>query len=153
MTEPINSTSHATALALDVGAARIGVARANLSVRFAGPLITLDQPESFLDDIVHLCKSEDAAWLVIGLPRGINGQETAQTARVQAFGAEVAARLKQSDLQLPVYWIDEALTSVKAEQELAARGKPYVKGDIDALAATFILDDYLKESSMGQMHG
>jgi RNase H-fold protein (predicted Holliday junction resolvase) len=46
---------------------------------------------------------------------------------------------------LPVYMQDEALTSKHAEEELQARGKLYSKEDIDALAATYILDDWLTE--------
>jgi RNase H-fold protein (predicted Holliday junction resolvase) len=38
---------------------------------------------------------------------------------------------------------DEAVTSKRAEAELEARGKPYQRGDIDALAATYILEDFL----------
>jgi RNase H-fold protein (predicted Holliday junction resolvase) len=48
-------------------------------------------------------------------------------------------------LPLPISWQDEAVTSVRAEEELRARGKPYVREDIDALAATYILEDYLHE--------
>ena len=39
---------------------------------------------------------------------------------------------------------DESLTSVMAEDRLKASGKPYEKGDIDAMAATIILQDYLE---------
>jgi len=35
---------------------------------------------------------------------------------------------------------------VQAEAELKKRGKPYVKADIDALAATYILEDYIREN-------
>lgn len=138
-----NSTIHAAALALDVGEKRIGVAVANLEVRFARPLTTLDQPERFVTDIVALVRSEDAAYVVLGLPRGLDGQETAQTAYVRDFYNQLLTALGSAGLQIPLYWIDEALTSAKAERELAARGKPYAKGAIDALAATYILEDYL----------
>jgi putative Holliday junction resolvase len=134
-----------TGLGLDIGAQRIGVAAANLSVRFAGPLVTLDDPASFLNDIIELCRQREAAWIVAGRPRGMDGQETEQTRRVLAFGAELEARLASAGLHIPLYWIDEALTSHKAEAELQNRRKPYQKGDVDALAATFILEDFLKE--------
>jgi len=142
------NTSNQIGLALDVGERRIGVASAHLSVSFAGPLMTLDRPESFLADILALCKKDDVAWLVIGLPRGMQGQDTAQTTRAQSFGAELTAYLSAHGLQIPVYWIDEALTSAKAEAELQSRmkrGQTYAKGDVDALAATYILEDFLKE--------
>jgi putative Holliday junction resolvase len=130
-------------LALDIGERRIGVASANLDVRFAYPLTTLEQPETFIDDIIALCRRHDAAWLVLGLPRGLDSQPTAQTARVQAFGQLLATRLAAANLQVSLHFTDEALTSVKAEAELRSRRKPYHKIDIDALAATYILEDFL----------
>lgn len=140
-----------TGLALDVGTRRIGVASANLGVRFAGPLTTLDQPERFLDDVLEICRIHDVAWVVIGLPRGLDSQATAQTEAVQAFGVLLEPLLAAQ--KIPVYWIDEALTSAKAETELQGRGKPYAKGDIDALAATFILEDFLIEHQEAPRNG
>lgn len=128
-------------LALDVGERRIGVARASLDAPFPGPLTTLDNPETFAEDIVTLAARERAAALVVGLPRSLAGNDTAQTARVREF-----VRGLERQLGIPVYWTDEALTSAKAEAELRSRGKPYRKGDIDALAATYILEDYIKEN-------
>ena len=49
-------------------------------------------------------------------------------------------------IDLPVIAQDEAATSVKATEELESRGKPYDKGAIDALAATYILEDYLHDT-------
>jgi putative Holliday junction resolvase len=129
-----------TILALNVGTKRIGVARAHLDTSFPAPLTTLAQPERFIDDIVMLSQSEKAAAVVVGLPRGMNGQETQQTHIVRDFVATLEPRL-----QIPVYWTDEAVTSEQAESELRRRGKPYTKADIDALAAVYILEDYLKE--------
>jgi RNase H-fold protein (predicted Holliday junction resolvase) len=42
-----------------------------------------------------------------------------------------------------VIFQDEAVTSKQAVSELISRGKAYVKEDIDALAAAYILEDYL----------
>jgi putative Holliday junction resolvase len=127
-----------TILALDVGERRIGVARTHIEHGFPGPLTTLENPDTFIDDIVVLCRTEKAAAVVVGLPRGLEGQETAQTAAIRSFGEHLEAVLA-----VPVYWNDEAVTSAKAEAELQARGKRYSKGDIDALAATYILEDFM----------
>ncbi len=127
-------------IGLDVGEKRIGVALANLEARLPRPLQTLENSDHAVSDITHLCDEYDAALLVIGLPRGLDGQETAQTRSAQMFGAHL-----ESSLAIPIYWIDEAVTSVQAEAELQARRKPYVKGDIDALAATYILEDFINE--------
>jgi putative Holliday junction resolvase len=129
-----------TLLSLDVGERRIGVARAHLSVLLPQPLTTLEVPERFIEDILALCQSERAAAVVVGRPRGLNGQETEQTRHVAQFGSRL-----ESQLQIPVYWTDEAVTSAQAEAELRGRGKPYQKGDIDALAATYILEDFIRE--------
>jgi putative Holliday junction resolvase len=129
-----------TILALDVGERRIGVARCRLDARFPQPLTTLEQPATFMADIAQLIETEKAACLVVGRPRGLQGQETAQTAAVEAF----VGRL-QPQVDVPIYRVDEAVTSVSAEAELKQRGKPYARGDIDALAATYILEDFIAE--------
>lgn len=129
-----------TILALDVGEKRIGVAEANVVARIAHPLTTLSRSEESVQEILDLIREHEAAALVIGLPRGMNGQETAQTAAVQAFGEEIGV-----ECPVPIYWQDEAVTSHKAEAELEARRKPYAKEEVDALAATYILEDFLQE--------
>ena len=125
-------------LALDVGDKRIGIARARTDVRLASPLVTLANDEHIWQKLNDLVKEYEVNTLVIGLPRGLEGQSTAQTKSVQTFAEE----LKQ---QIPVKQVfqDEALTSVKAEAELAKRGKLYDKAEVDALAATYILEDFL----------
>lgn len=129
-----------TILALDVGDRRIGAALANSIARLAQPLTTLEQSEHIMEDLQRLVRQERVDIIVVGLPRGLEGQTTAQTRVVQAFAKQL-----QSALGLPIVWQDEALTSVQAEAELADRHKAAAKADIDALAATYILEDYLKD--------
>lgn len=127
-----------TILGLDVGSKRIGVAIASTSVHFANPLATLDHNEDIWHQLKEIVVAQAVSQIVVGLPRGLEGQETAQTRSTRDF-----ARTLKKELELPVELQDEALTSVKAEEELESRGKPYIKGDVDALAATYILEDYL----------
>lgn len=134
------SNPFVTLIALDVGAARIGVASANNIARIASPLVTVRHDANVMNELRSILDAESASALVIGLPRGLNGQETAQTQVVRDFVAGL-----QKHIDLPLFFQDEALTSRKAEDELQSRGKPYEKGDIDALAATYILEDYLQE--------
>ncbi|HEY8998832.1 MAG TPA: Holliday junction resolvase RuvX [Candidatus Saccharimonadales bacterium] len=129
-------------VALDVGERRIGVAVARADVRIATPLTTLANGDDIFEQIVSLIEEQHAVSVVVGLPLGMDGQETAQTHAVQTFVGQLRGHIK-----LPLYWQDEALTSHKAEEELASRGKPFAKGDVDALAATFILEDFLREQS------
>ncbi len=136
-------TTAKTLLALDVGTKRVGVAVATAAASLPRPLTTLQRGDDFWSKLQAVIATEHVDGLVIGLPRGLDGQETAQTAATEAFIAELRA---QTDL--PVHRQDEALTSQKAQAELQARGRGVTtKGEIDALAATYILEDYLAEAT------
>jgi putative Holliday junction resolvase len=127
-------------LALDVGEQRVGVALARAGLRIAVALPTLArQTPDFWDDVTTVINENDVQTVVIGLPRGLNGQATAQTAYAHAFGDELAKRS-----QVTIVWQDEALTSVEAERQLRESGQPFDKADIDARAACLILGDYLE---------
>lgn len=127
--------------ALDVGERRIGVALAHTEARLPSPHATLLNDDGLWDNLKRLIEDEQVGRLVVGLPRGLDGHETAQTATVRGF----VANLKQH-FDLPVFWQDEAGTSLLAEAELIRRGKGYNKGQVDALAATIILQDYLSST-------
>lgn len=128
-------------LALDVGERRIGVARATEAARLPSPLTTLENNLTIWTELKQICNEQRIVRIVIGLPRSLSGQATAQTKYVENFATEARAHLG-----LPIQFQDEAVTSKQAERELIARGKPFNKGDIDALAATYILEDYLREN-------
>jgi putative Holliday junction resolvase len=132
---PTSTPNHI--LGLDVGSQRIGVAIAHADARLPRPLLTLDATTDVIAQLEALIHTEAVSTLVVGLPRGLDGHETAQTQAVRTFVDTLAP------LGLAVYLQDEALTSRKAEAELEARGKAYNKADVDALAATYILEDFL----------
>lgn len=131
-------------LSLDIGEQRTGVALANSIALIASPLITLNSPDTLIADVKELIKRHDVKFLVVGLPRNMQGVDTDQTAYVKAIAVTI-----EEQTGLNVQFIDEALTSVKAEKELKARKKPYQKEDIDMLAATYILEDYLLQHKGG----
>ena len=128
----------ASIIALDVGDVRVGVARAHAVARIAEPLVTLSRHDDFWRSLSELVKAQEAELMVVGLPRSLEGMDTAQTVQIRAFANELAQHIS-----LPQVFQDEALTSHKAEVALRAAKKPYQKSDIDALAATYILEDYL----------
>jgi len=134
-------SARAILLGLDVGERRIGVAIADTVGRLAAPLATLDVDGTEIVRLQRLLLEHNANGFVVGLPRNMSGQETAQTKAIQWF---VLRRLK--GFELPLHYQDESLTSVTAEEQLKQRKKPYTKADIDALAATTILQDYMEAS-------
>lgn len=128
-----------TYLALDVGEKRIGVAMAHGDVRIAVPMETVEVDGAEIENIQRIIQNEGVSTIVVGYPRNQAGEATAQTAYAEKF----AAKLK--DMAPEIVYQDESLTSVLAEQHLAASGKTYTKGDIDAKAAALILQDYLEQ--------
>ncbi len=125
-------------LALDYGNKRVGVAISHQVARLPRPLTTLPNNDTLNHDIKQLVASEDVGLVVVGLPRGMDGGYTAQTRATELFAHQLA-----SELTVPVELADETLTSVDAERSLA--GRKHAKGEIDALAATNILERYLAD--------
>ncbi|MCX6728426.1 MAG: Holliday junction resolvase RuvX [Candidatus Saccharibacteria bacterium] len=127
-----------TAICLDIGEKRIGVAVGDSDVRIAVPFDTIDVDGTEIETIAEVLLKEKADVLVIGYPRNQSGESTAQSKFVEQFAAKLA------DVAPNIVFQDESLTSVIAEQQLAAYGRPYKKADIDAQAAAIILQDYLE---------
>jgi putative Holliday junction resolvase len=125
-------------LGLDVGEVRVGVALANSVARLASPYLTLANTGSVIQQIHDIIDKESVDVVVVGLPRNLSGEDTDQTRYCRSFADQLTPFVK-------VVFQDEALTSRKAEAELQARGKAYEKGDIDSLAATYILEDFLND--------
>jgi putative holliday junction resolvase len=125
-------------IALDVGEKRVGVAIAHKIARLPRPLTTLIRGKTFWDELKKLLVQESVSMIVVGMPRSLNGNETAQSAATREF-----IKALEEQVDMPIETVDEALTSRQAASELMARGKTFTKGDIDALAAVFILNDYL----------
>ena len=131
---------HNSILALDVGAKRVGVAVASIIAQLPRPLITLDNDDSFMTSLQNIIEVEDVGAMIVGYPRDMKGDSTQQAREVEEF----TAKLRQ-EFAMPIIYQDEALTSKHAEAELDAKGKNYVRGDIDSLAATYILQDFLND--------
>lgn len=124
-------------LALDVGTKRIGVAAADTTVPIALPIATIDVDGSEVEKLTTLARERGVSTIVVGYPRNQSGEATDQTGLVEAFAEQLKPVMN-------IVFQDESLTSVMAEDRLKASGKPYEKGDIDAMAATIILQDYLE---------
>jgi len=130
--------SSRTLISLDVGEKRIGVAVADDSVRIAVPFTTIEVDGTELISIADLVIQQGADTIVVGYPRNQQGEPTAQTDYVEKFAKQL------EDMDATLVFQDESLTSVIAEHRLIAQKKPYSKGDIDANAASIILQDYLE---------
>ncbi len=129
-------------IGLDVGEKRIGVSRADSDTRIAVPVgfIEVDGSGSEWQEIARIARLNNTNLFILGMPRSNEGNETAQSLYVRNFAKTLTEKLPGARVKFQ----DESLTSVIAEERLKSREKNYVKGDIDAEAATIILQDFLE---------
>jgi putative Holliday junction resolvase len=133
-----------SALGLDVGRKRVGVAGCDGTGLIAVGLMTLVR-SSFTQDVEQLrslVQERQVQVLVVGLPYSMNGELGFQAKQVQKY----ARRLAQA-LELPVEYVDERLTSFQAEEMLKAenRSPSRHKALIDRKAAALILQQWLDQ--------
>lgn len=119
-------------LGVDYGEKRIGLAIAR-GVRIAQPYMVIPNDDNAAGRLAAVVADEDIGEVVWGLPRGLDGQDTAQTVEARA----AALRLMP---EIPCHFQDEAVTS-----ELARERGAKNKGEVDAEAAAIILQDYLDD--------
>ena len=123
-------------IGVDVGTRRVGLAVAGAEAKMAKALTTVSPDE------VNKVIDQEGPFLaiIVGLPRGLSGQDTPQTLAVRRWVDDAFGKRHEE-----IVWMDEAGTSALAEDELMAGGKPYDKAAIDAQAAAIILQDYLDQ--------
>jgi putative Holliday junction resolvase len=133
-----------SALGLDVGRRRIGVAGCDGTGLIATGLTTIERQsfDQVVDDVRAIAQSRQVEILVIGLPYRMDGSLGTQAKQVQKF----ANRLSKF-LDLPLEYVDERLTSVQAEELIQAEGRSpsQNKALIDRKAAALILQRWLDE--------
>ena len=127
-------------LGLDVGEKRIGVAKVDSETRIAVPVGFVLVDGSEWQEIAKLAELNNTSLFVLGLPRSNEGNETKQTLFVRQFAKNLLEKIPDAKIRFQ----DESLTSVEAESRLKKRKKKYEKGEIDAEAATIILQDFVE---------
>lgn len=126
-------------LGIDYGQKRVGLALASVVAKLPQPLKTVAADETLLDTIRQTVEQEQVSEIVVGIARNMDGTLGPQAARCREFGETVA-----EELQLPVHFVDETLSSVEAEAYV--RLPAYAAAGLDAAAAACILDRYFEEN-------
>ena len=132
-----------TLLGFDFGERRIGVAVGETSTRIANPLKAIDGSQSTpkFAAIGELVSEWQPVAFVVGRPKHADGSEHPVAVRAAKFARQLAGRHG-----LPVFFVDETLTSATAEASLREmRTRASRSGDVDALAAALILQSYLDD--------
>jgi putative holliday junction resolvase len=132
-------------MAVDFGEVRLGLAVSDPTGTLASPLPTLRRRRGKrppLRALQETAETHAVEALVFGLPLELSGEETAWTREVRQVGESLGERL-----QLPVYFVDERMTSVRAERLVRSsglpRGRREEKDRVDAGAAVLILQHWL----------
>ena len=139
-------------LAIDLGSARLGVARCDPDGLLATPLATVTRGRGDLDRLAALAAEHEAMEVIVGLPTGLSGRPGAAAAGAKSFAESLAARLAP----LPVRLVDERFTTVLAHDALrqGGRGSRERKAHVDKAAAALILQGALDtERSTGEPAG
>lgn len=131
-------------LAVDWGEVRFGLALSDETQTIASPLTTLTRRAGKrfpMPAFLQLVTEHRPVGIVVGLPLTPAGEEGPSAVAARELSVLLGART-----YLPVALVDERMTTARAhaaiaEQDGSTRGR---KGDVDALAATVLLQHFLE---------
>src|SRR5512146_3210679 len=134
-------------LAIDYGERRIGLAVSDPTGTIASPLGAIVRRAGKrppIAEIIRRAESLEARGFVIGLPLDGNGDDTPRSLEVRTIAREIERRTG-----LAVDLVDERYTTAAALRSIremggSTRGR---KGDVDALAASVLLQQVLNRAS------
>lgn len=137
-------------IGVDVGRARVGVARCDPDGLLATPVETIQRSSvDVVARLAELAAELGAIEAVVGLPVSLSGRDTPSTQDARDMAAALARRV-------PVRLVDERLSTVTASAGMRAAGRSsrQQRESIDQAAAVVILQHALdSERSAGRMPG
>ena len=130
-------------ISMDYGKKRTGIAATDPLKLIANPIGTVETKNliSFLKDYLA---ANSVELIVVGKPSQLNGQPSESMRYITPF----VESLKQTFPNVPVVFYDERFTSTIAHQAMIMGGMKksdrQKKANVDCIAATIILNDYLQ---------
>jgi putative Holliday junction resolvase len=138
--------SRGRVLAIDLGEKRIGIALSDPTQTLASAhdMILRTSRKADYAAYQELVDAHDAVFIIMGLPLSLSGGDSNTTRWVRDYSAELA-----ENVTVPVAFWDETYSTMQAETSLRERGVrgEKLKEQIDAVAAAFILQDFLDARS------
>lgn len=138
-------------LGVDVGTARVGVARCDPDGLLAVPVETVPRTETAASRVAELAAEHGAIEILVGLPVALSGGETASTEDARRFAAEVASASGRV-----IRLVDERLSTVSAHSALRQSGRSQKSSRriVDQVAAVVLLQQAIDvEKSTGDPAG
>jgi putative Holliday junction resolvase len=128
-------------LGIDYGDVRIGLALTDPLKIIASPFRTIQNRNNdfIIKELGSIINEKKIETLVIGLPIGLNNQETIQTKKVRIFADLIKI------LEIPIYFQDERLSSISAKKSLIVQNikTGSNKSMIDKAAAAIFLQQFI----------
>lgn len=126
-------------VAVDPGSVRTGIAACDPGQVLASPVTTLTKVES-VSGVVGIVREREAVGVIVGLPISLSGGEGASARKARSYALELAR-----EVGVPVYLVDERLTSVAAGVALQAGGHTTksARRVVDQAAAAALLQGVL----------
>ena len=128
-------------LGIDYGDVRIGLALTDPLKIIASPFRTIQNRNNdfIIKELDLIINEKKIETLVIGLPIGLNNQETIQTKKVRLFADLIKI------LEIPIYFQDERLSSISAKKSLIVQNikTGSNKSMIDKAAAAIFLQQFI----------
>ncbi|MFJ6679385.1 Holliday junction resolvase RuvX [Microbacterium sp. NPDC091382] len=138
-------------LGIDVGRARVGVARCDPDGMLAVPVETVPRADTSVARILELAREYEPIEILVGLPISLGGSETASTADAREFATELGAAV-----EVPIRLVDERLSTVSANAVLRQNGRSQKSSRriVDQIAAVVLLQQAIDvEKSTGNPAG
>jgi putative Holliday junction resolvase len=135
-------------MAIDWGERRIGLALSDPSGTIASPVGIVQRragKRAPIAELVRRAEALEARGIVMGLPLDGEGEDTPRAIECRHVAAELARRTR-----LPVALLDERYTTATALRAIHEMGgkKRGREGDVDALAATVLLQQALRMQAL-----
>ena len=145
--QPSNMPDRGRLLAVDYGERRIGLAISDPTGTIASPagaIVRRTGKRPPIAEIIRRAEALEARGFVIGLPLDGNGDDTPRSMEVRTIAQEIERRTG-----LAVELVDERYSTAAALRSIrdmggSTRGR---KGDVDALAASVLLQQVLNRAS------
>ena len=132
-------------LGLDLGTKTLGVAITDKSNILASPVKTIrfnfEDYFAPLKELKDIILKNGITEIILGNPVNMDGTKGFASDRSMRF-----KKILEEEFKLPVTLIDERLSSIEAHNILSSNGKKEIehKKNVDAIAATLILESFLK---------
>jgi putative Holliday junction resolvase len=138
-------------IAIDYGAARVGIAISSIDALICSPLATVAAGDGVIERVLAELEAFEPLEIYVGLPLNLAGEYTKSTWDALNFAKELQAKVS-----IEIRLVDERMSTRAAQSQLHASGRnsKVSRSLIDAAAASLILEGALDfEKATGKYPG